>query len=281
MDSYVGRMMTALKELGIDQNTLVIFTSDNGPHNESNHDLVRFNPSGPLTGIKRSLTDGGIRVPMIAWWPGRIPTHVVSDHVAYFGVWMATAAELAHAKIPSGCDSFSFVPTLVGDSPKQAKHAFLYWEFHEQGFKQAAIYQGRWKGIRSGAPDAPILLYDQENDAGETTNIANEHPDIASKIGDYLSSVRTESVDWTPVWTVINEYQFRQFSLIIIKRIRHFSLNATIWFPGSAWEPIELQALPASASWQPKIREAEPRRQCVPRQEPGNERSTLAYASPH
>ncbi len=200
LDGYVGRMMTVLRELGIDKNTLVIFTSDNGPHDESNHDLKRFNPSGPLTGIKRSLTDGGIRVPMIAWWPGKIQTHVVSDHVAYLGDWMATAAELASAKAPSESDSISFVPTLLGDSAKQAKHEFLYWEFHEQGFKQAALYQGRWKGIRLGAPDAPVLLYDQKNDVAETNNVAAEHPEIAKKIGDYLTSARSDSANWTPTW---------------------------------------------------------------------------------
>jgi arylsulfatase A-like enzyme len=200
LDSYVGRMMAALRETGLADNTLVIFTSDNGPHNESNHDLTRFKPAGPFTGIKRSLTDGGIRVPCIAWWPGTIQPNVESDHVAYFGDWMATAAELANAKVPDGCDSISFVPTLVGQSDKQKTHAFLYWEFHEGGFKQAALYQGRWKGIRMGAPDAPVVLYDQHNDIAEKTNVASQQPEIAAKIGAYLATARTESADWQPLW---------------------------------------------------------------------------------
>src|SRR3954451_17523784 len=87
LDGYVGRLLEHLRMLGLAENTLVIFTSDNGPHDESSHDLARFRPSGPHRGIKRSLTDGGIRVPAIAWWPGRVKAGGVSDHVAYFGDW--------------------------------------------------------------------------------------------------------------------------------------------------------------------------------------------------
>jgi arylsulfatase A-like enzyme len=201
LDANVGRLLSTLQEQGLAENTLVIFTSDNGPHNESNHNLARFNPSGPLTGIKRSLTDGGIRVPMIAWWPGRVPSGTDSSHVAYFGDWMATAAELAGAQTPAGCDSISFLPTLLGKPvAAQRKHEFLYWEFHEGGFKQAALYQGRWKGIRSGGPDAPLVLYDQQADLAEQTNVAAKHPDIAKTIGDYLKSARLDSLDWQPNW---------------------------------------------------------------------------------
>jgi arylsulfatase A-like enzyme len=179
---------------------LVIFTSDNGPHNESNHDLARFQPSGQFSGVKRSLTDGGIRIPLIAWWPGKVKSGTVSDHVAYFGDWFATAAELAGIKPPAKLDSISFVPTLLDHADKQPKHDFLYWEFHEGGFKQAALYQGRWKGIRSGGPDAPIALYDTEHDIAEKTNVAAEQPDIAEKISSYLKTARTDSPDWMPQW---------------------------------------------------------------------------------
>ncbi len=127
LDGYVGRMLTVLREQGLAENTLVIFTSDNGPHNESNHNLKRFEPSGPLTGIKRSLTDGGIRVPMIAWWPKKIEANTVSKHACYFGDWMATAAELAGGKMPDHCDSISFAPTLLGKTDEQQQHEFLYW----------------------------------------------------------------------------------------------------------------------------------------------------------
>ncbi len=200
LDGYVGRMLETLNDTELSENTLVLFTSDNGPHNESNHNLKRFNPAGPYSGIKRSLTDGGIRVPFIAWWPSKIRPRSESGHVAYFGDWMATATELAGLSAPSGIDSFSMVPTFLGDKSKQKQHEYLYWEFHEGGFKQAALYQGRWKGIRKGSPDEPIVLYDQANDIAETTNVAASHPEIAVKIGEYLKSARTESTDWMPSW---------------------------------------------------------------------------------
>jgi arylsulfatase A-like enzyme len=196
IDGYVGRMLETLHKLGLAENTLVIFTSDNGPHNESNHNLERFQPSGPLTGIKRSLKDGGIRVPTIAWWPGTIAAGRETDHVAYFGDWMATAAELAGVKPPENTDSISFAPTLWGRESEQDRHEFLYWEFHERGFDQAALYQGRWKGIRLKSPDAPVAVYDLHNDIGETTNIADRHPEIAAKLDAYLKSARSESPDW-------------------------------------------------------------------------------------
>ena len=200
MDGHVGRMLDKLQELGIAENTLVIFTSDNGPHNESNHDLKRFEPSGPYSGIKRSLTDGGIRVPAIAWWPCHIAENSETSHAAYFGDWMATAAELAGAKPPTGIDSISFVPTLYGHTVKQSQHEFLYWEFHEGGFRQAALYQDRWKGIRTGSPDAPIQLFDTETDVAEVNDVALEQPEIAMKISDYLQSARTEIPAWEPKW---------------------------------------------------------------------------------
>ena len=196
LDSYVGRLLEELKKQGLAEKTLVIFTSDNGPHDESNHDLTRFSPAGPYSGIKRSLTDGGIRVPCLAWWPGRVPAGVESAHVAYFGDWMATAAELAGAKLPEGRDSVSFVPTLLGQTTAQAKHEFLYWELHERGFSQAALYQGRWKGIREPSVTAPLALYDQHHDPAEKTNVAAEHPDIVAKLAGYLQTARSESADW-------------------------------------------------------------------------------------
>lgn len=196
MDSYVGRMCDELIKLGLDKNTLVIFTSDNGPHNEARHDLQRFQPGGPLSGIKRKLTDGGIRVPCIAWWPGQIAAGSESKHVAYFGDWMATATELASAQLPRGCDSISFVPTLRGNVDAQTSHDFLYWEFHESGFHQAALYQGRWKGMRLNSPTAPLLVFDLQNDIAEQHDVAASQPDIAAKLSDYLKSARSDSADW-------------------------------------------------------------------------------------
>jgi arylsulfatase A-like enzyme len=199
LDGYVGRMLDHLKSLGLAENTLVIFTSDNGPHNESKHDLTRFNPAGPFTGIKRSLTDGGIRVPFIAWWPGTVKPGE-TDHVGYFPDWFSTAADLAKADVPSHLDGISLVPLLTGKQDEQKKHEFLYWEFHEGGFKQAALYDGRWKGIRSGGPDSPLQLFDQKNDVVELVDVASGHPEITEKISTYLKTARTESADWEPKW---------------------------------------------------------------------------------
>lgn len=199
MDGYVGRMLDQLELLGLAESTLVIFTSDNGPHRESRHDLSRFKPSGPFTGTKRSLTDGGIRVPFLAWWPGTVKPGV-SEHVGYFPDWFPTAAELAGAEAPSETDGISLVPTLLGRPREQKAHEFLYWEFHEGGFKQAALYQGRWKGIRQGAPDAPVALYDQRNDVAEQSDVAADHPDIAAKIGEYLGTARSPLPAWEPRW---------------------------------------------------------------------------------
>jgi arylsulfatase A-like enzyme len=198
LDAHVGRMLDHLKQLGIAENTLVIFTSDNGPHNESKHDLKRFAPSGPFSGTKRSLTDGGIRVPFIAWWPGKVKAGE-SGHVGYFADWLTTAAELSGGDAPGNLDGISFVPTLTGSGDQKA-HEFLYWEFHEGGFKQAALYQGRWKGIRSGSEDAPIALYDQQTDVAEKNNVASQHPEIADTISNYLKSARSPLPDWKPRW---------------------------------------------------------------------------------
>jgi arylsulfatase A-like enzyme len=196
LDGYVGRLLQHLRLLHLADRTLVLFTSDNGPHNESSHNLERFQPSGPFRGIKRSLTDGGIRVPAIAWWPGTIAPNTVSHHVAYFGDWFATAAELAGASLPSGLDSISFAPSLRGHSDAQHQHEFLYWEFHERGFSQAALHQGRWKAIRERSPTAPLALYDLHQDPGEQQDLAAQHPDLLAKLDAYLKSARTDSPDW-------------------------------------------------------------------------------------
>ena len=200
LDSHVGRMLDHVNQLGLAEKTLVIFTSDNGPHDESKHNLARFQPSGPYTGTKRSLTDGGIRVPFIAWWPGRVKAGAESAHAGYFADWLPTAAELAGAPAPAKTDGLSLVPTLTGNPGAQKQHEFLYWEFHEGGFKQAALYQGRWKAIRSGGPDAPVQLFDQQDDIAEKTNVAAQHPDIAAKIGDYLQTARSPLPEWEPRW---------------------------------------------------------------------------------
>ena len=199
MDMLVGKLLDHLRQEQLHRHTLVLFTSDNGPHQESGHDPKRFQPSGPLRGFKRSLTDGGIRVPMIAWWPGSVPANSVSNHVAYQGDLFATALELAERKSPPPPDSISLAGVLRGNGATE-KHEFLYWEFHEQGFRQAALYQERWKGIRRGGPDKPIVLYDLLNDPSESNDVAPDHPQIVDSIDRYLGNARSDSVHWPARW---------------------------------------------------------------------------------
>lgn len=192
MDADVGKIVRKLKEFGIDQNTIVFFTSDNGPHKEGGNDPKFFDSSGPLRGIKRDMHDGGIRVPMIVRWPGRIKPGAVSDYVWAFWDFLPTAATLAGIKPPKQIDGVSVLPTLLGK--RQSKHKFLYWEFHEKGFKQA-VRMGDWKAIRLG-PNQPLELYNLKSDIGETNNIAAQHRSVVNRIEAYLKTARTESEHW-------------------------------------------------------------------------------------
>jgi len=198
MDGDIGKLMDKIKELGIDEDTFVLFSSDNGPHKEGGADPSFFKSSGPLRGYKRALYEGGIRVPTIARWPGKIKKGSKSDHISAFWDFLPTCCELAGMKIPEGIDGLSFVPTLLGQPEKQKKHEILYWEFHEQGKKQAVRW-GNWKGVRLNVarnPDGPIELYNLKEDIGEKNNIAAENPDIVAKMAEYMKSARTPSKDW-------------------------------------------------------------------------------------
>ena len=198
MDGDVGRLMAKLKKLGLDNDTLVMFTSDNGPHKEGGADPTFFNSSGPLQGYKRALYEGGIRVPMIARWPGKIQAGSVSDHVSAFWDFLPTCCELIGAEAPEGIDGISMVPTLLGRPGEQREHEFLYWEFHEQG-KRQAVRMGDWKGIRQNVaknPNGPIELYNLKNDIGEKSNVAVRHPSIVAKIEECMKSARTPSEHW-------------------------------------------------------------------------------------
>jgi arylsulfatase A-like enzyme len=195
LDGYVGRILDQLKQLHLDRRTLVIFTSDNGPHKESGNDPDFFKSSGPLRGLKRDLTEGGIRVPFVVWWPGVIGGGREAKHVGYFGDFLATAAELAGTAAPSNLDSISLVPTLLGRRG-QKQHEFLYFEFHEKGFSSAALLDGRWKGIRMETTNAPIELYDLKRDTGEKLNVAAQHPKIVARVASCLATARSASAEW-------------------------------------------------------------------------------------
>lgn len=196
MDADVGRLLDKLKALGLDERTIVFFTSDNGPHREGGVDPAFFHASGPLRGIKRDLYEGGIREPMIVRWPGRIAAGQVSDFVWAFWDFLPTAAELAGVRSPADIDGVSVAPVLFASSREAASpaHEFLYWEFHEGGFKQA-VRMGRWKAVRTKL-NRPLELYDLSNDLGETNSVAAKHPEIVAKIEAYLKQARTDSPNW-------------------------------------------------------------------------------------
>jgi len=196
MDADIGRVFARLKQLGIDEKTLVLFSSDNGNHKEGNNDPEFFDANGPLKGMKRDLYEGGIRVPTLARWPGRIKPGVVSDHIGYFGDFMATAAELAGAPAPANLDSLSFAPTLLGQGKQQKQHDYLFWEFYERGGKQA-VRLGNWKAIRMGFDASlPVEVYDLAKDLGEEHNVAAQHPEIVKQARELFVSARTDSPDW-------------------------------------------------------------------------------------
>jgi arylsulfatase A-like enzyme len=193
LDTDVGKLMDKLAELKIDDQTVVFFTSDNGPHKEGGVDPKFFQSSGPLRGIKRDLYEGGIRVPMIARWPGHIKPGQVSDMVWAFWDFLPTAANIAMTNPPANIDGISFLPTLLGQTQTN-RHDFLYWEFHERGFQQA-VRMGNWKAVRPQAGE-PLELYNLKTDIGEKQNVAEQHPDVVAKIEEYLKTARTESDRW-------------------------------------------------------------------------------------
>jgi uncharacterized sulfatase len=175
MDRDVGRLIALLRELQIEENTLVIFTSDNGPHAEGGHSPKFFHSGGPLRGIKRDLYDGGIRAPTIAWWPGTIKPGSRSDQPLAGYDWLPTACELAGAEIPAGIDGISFAPTLLGKP--QPSHDYLFWSYNDQ----RAVRQGNWKGVIPGK-NKPLELYDLDSDVGEQHNLAEQHPELVKKM---------------------------------------------------------------------------------------------------
>jgi arylsulfatase A-like enzyme len=195
LDADVGRLLQRLDTLGLADDTVVFFTSDNGPHKEGGkgYDPQFFHSAGPLRGIKRDLTEGGIRMPMLVRWPGKVRAGAVSDQVWAFWDFLPTAADLAGAKAPAGLDGVSVLPTLLGKG-EQKQHEFLYWEFHERGFQQA-VRRGDWKALRLKA-DGPLQLYDLKTDPGERRDVAGPHPEVVARIETYLKTARTESKEF-------------------------------------------------------------------------------------
>ena len=194
LDRQVGEIVEKLKELNIADNTIIIFTSDNGPHKEGGADPDYFNSNGPLKGYKRDLYEGGIRVPMIAVWPGKINPGSVTNHISAFWDILTTFSDILNVPFNAETDGISFLPTLLGEN-SQKQHEYLYWEFHELGGRVAAR-KDNWKAVRYNVlkdVNAPLELYDLANDIGEVNNVASEHPEIVNEMNNILKNARTES----------------------------------------------------------------------------------------
>lgn len=197
LDTQVGKVLDKLAALGLDKQTLVLFTSDNGPHREGGADPTFFSSSGGLRGFKRALYEGGIRVPLIASYPGQISPAATNSHVAANWDLLPTLAELVGAPMPKDLDGISLLPTLLGESAAgrpQGRHEYLYWEFHERGAMQA-VRLGNWKAVRTRA-GGPLELYDLAADRAEQHNLAAEQPDIVARADAILKQARTPSPHW-------------------------------------------------------------------------------------
>ena len=194
LDAYVGEVMALVDSLGIRERTIVIFTSDNGPHREGGADPEFFGGSGPFRGRKRDLYEGGVRIPMIASCPGTIEAGSRSDRISTFWDMLPTFAEMTGVELPVATDGISMLPELLGTgTPKE--HEYLYWEFHEDGGK-IAVRLGDWKGIclevRADA-DAKMELYDLATDIHEDRDVADEHPEVVARIREIMREAHTPS----------------------------------------------------------------------------------------
>lgn len=193
LDNAVGQIMAMLKKYDMDKDTLIFFTSDNGPHQEGGNDPKFFNSTGGFRGIKGSLYEGGLRVPMIVRWTGKIKPNTVSHQPFAFWDVLPTLLQVARIPAPREIDGISMMPTLIGLEQKD-KHDFLYWESHENGSKQAAR-KDQWKAVRP-SPGKALELYDLSRDPAETTNVAVQNPKVIQEFETYLRTARTRSLHW-------------------------------------------------------------------------------------
>ncbi|MCH6255069.1 arylsulfatase [Puniceicoccaceae bacterium K14] len=195
LDDQVGEILATLDELGIAENTLVVFTSDNGPHEEGGADPSFFNSNAAFRGLKRDLYEGGIRVPMVARWEGTIDASSNSDHVSAFWDMMPTFAEMAGVASPEAINGISMLPTLLGRSAEQEEHNYLYWEFHELGGRKA-LRKGKWKLVKYNVlsnPDAPAQLHNLDKDPGESHDLASARPKVYKRLMELMESARVPS----------------------------------------------------------------------------------------
>ncbi|MEK6480715.1 arylsulfatase [Catalinimonas sp. 4WD22] len=193
LDNSVGAIVDKVDQLGLSENTLIIFCSDNGPHQEGFHKMEFFNSNGTLRGMKRDLYEGGVRTPFIARWPGHIEANTQSDHLSAFWDFLPTVCELIEAPIPEDIDGISYLPTLLGDEKSQQQHKYLYWEFYELGGRQSVL-KDQWKAVRYNVRDdnpPPTELYNLKNDDSEQQNVAADHPELVSEMELYMDEAHT------------------------------------------------------------------------------------------
>jgi arylsulfatase A len=197
MDRTVDRILDLLRELGLDDDTIVIFTSDNGPtHDVGGADSAFFKSAGGLRGLKGSVYEGGIAVPFIVRWPGRVAAGSTCDFVGYFPDVAPTLMDLIDGRdaLPAGLDGLSFAPSLLGRPSEQRAHEFLYWEFPSYGGQQA-VRLGPWKGVRQRMRQGnlAIELYNLDDDPAESRDVAADHPDIVARVEEVMSRGRERS----------------------------------------------------------------------------------------
>ncbi len=196
LDKQVGDICRTLDSLGIADNTIIIFTSDNGPHREGGADPDFFDSNGKLRGYKRDLYEGGIRVPMIIKWKDKVAMNAKSDHISAFWDFLPTIAEIIGADLPENIDGISFLPELIG-AGKQKEHDYLYWEFHEENGRQA-IRQGDWKAVRYDVHNnGKIELYNLKDDESEVFDVSDSYPEKIAEIDSLMKASRTDSEIFT------------------------------------------------------------------------------------
>jgi arylsulfatase A-like enzyme len=202
MDADVGRLMARIEELGIDDNTLVMFSSDNGPPVNEGGRQPEFNDSnGPLRGFKGDMYEGGIRVPFIARWPARVKAGIMSSAPITFADILPTLAKLGNGATPSRTDGLDFSPTLSGVVQPELSDRFLYWEFGKYGvYAQGARWQN-WKAVRD-LKAKTTELFDLAADIGESRNLAAAHPDLVARFTEHFDTARDESAEWPLVMSL-------------------------------------------------------------------------------
>ena len=196
LDNQIGELLDLLVELGVDENTIVIFSSDNGTHLEGGHNPRFWDSNGPLRGYKRDLYEGGIRTPFLVRWPGKIKAGSKSEHISAFWDIVPTVAELIEQPIPKQSDGISMVPTFLAKG-EQKKHLYLYHEFMRGNAKKytaRSLRYGKWKAVQTKKKKGrfkPIELYNLETDPAEAKNVAKKHPEIMAKIEGFMKEAHT------------------------------------------------------------------------------------------